>query len=142
MVRLEGPGLSRGASLPAATAAQSWLPGEHRPTSCYLIEGPAGIGKTHRFGGLVAAAAEAGVRVMRAQPSEAETRLVGSALIDLCADVTDAEIASLPEVQAKSLMTALLRGSAEVGNPDAVSVAFGGLLRLLVAGCWLPVVRC
>jgi hypothetical protein len=79
---------------------------------------------------------------MRAQPSEAETRLVGSALIDLCADVTDAEIASLPEVQAKSLMTALLRGSAEVGNPDAVSVAFGGLLRLLVAGCWLPVVRC
>jgi DNA-binding CsgD family transcriptional regulator len=119
--------------VPVASAVQPWLPTEHRPSSCYLLEGPAGIGKTHRFSELLAVAAKSGVRIMRAQPSEAETRLVGSALIDLCADVDDEEIASLPEVQANALMTALLRGSTEVGNPDAVSVAFSGVLRSLVS---------
>jgi DNA-binding CsgD family transcriptional regulator len=68
---------------------------------------------------------------MRAQPSQAETRLVGSALIDLCAEVGDDEIATLPEVQRSALMTALLRGSAPVGGPEAVSFAFTGLLRAL-----------
>jgi DNA-binding CsgD family transcriptional regulator len=110
---------------------QAWPPTPASTSSVQVLEGPAGIGKSHRLAELLATALAAGVRILRAQPSQAETRLVGSALIDLCSGVSDDEIATLPEVQANALMTALLRGSTSVGNPEAISLAFTGLLRSL-----------
>jgi DNA-binding CsgD family transcriptional regulator len=110
---------------------QPWPPAVDTPSSAHVLEGPAGIGKSHRFAELIAEAGD--VRIMRAQPSQAETRLVGSALIDLCSEVSDDEIAALPEVQANALMTALMRGSRPVGNPDAIGVAFSGLVRSLAS---------
>ncbi|MDT4924419.1 MAG: hypothetical protein QOG01_2132 [Pseudonocardiales bacterium] len=110
----------------------TWLDAVLGRSQALLLEGPAGIGKTHIWHELIRSSASSGHRVLRAQPAQAETRLVGSALIDLCDEVTDDEIARLPDVQAAALSTALLRTSTDAAaNPQAVAVAFTTLVRRL-----------
>ena len=48
-----------------------------------VVEGPPGIGKTHLLTGVVDNAVEA-AEILRANPAQAEVRLVGSALMDPC----------------------------------------------------------
>lgn len=109
----------------------AWLASVEQQSAAAVLQGPPGIGKSHHLTRIVAAATAAGWRVLRAQPAQAETRLIGSALIDLCDAVTDREIAQLPPVQASALSAALLRGDrpgSEV-NPHAILLAFTSLLR-------------
>jgi DNA-binding CsgD family transcriptional regulator len=110
-----------------------WLAAVLDQSQALLLDGPPGIGKTHRWTAIVQAAAAEGRRVLRAQPAQAEVRLIGSALIDLCDEVTDDQIARLPDAQAAALSAALLRtaGATVEPNPQAVALAFTGLLRSL-----------
>jgi DNA-binding CsgD family transcriptional regulator len=95
-----------------------------------LIEGSAGIGKTHVWAEVLRLARASGTRVLTAQPVEAETRLAGGGLIDLLRDVTDDEIAVLPQPQSQALLAALLRTPSEGAAPDPgiVSVALAAVL--------------
>lgn len=116
------------------TAPQlGWLAGVAARSSALVLEGPAGIGKTYLWRELVDQAGTDGARVLRAQPGEAEQRLVGSALIDLCDPVRDDEIAGLPAPQAAALAAALLRQTGETAHPQAVALAFTTLVRQLSA---------
>jgi DNA-binding CsgD family transcriptional regulator len=96
-----------------------------------LIEGSAGIGKTHVWAEVLRLARDSGTRVLTAQPVEAETRLAGGGLIDLLRDVTDDEIAVLPLPQSQALLAALLRMPSEGAAPDpgVVSVALAAVLN-------------
>jgi DNA-binding CsgD family transcriptional regulator len=98
-----------------------------------LLEGPPGIGKTHLWHEAIASAEAAGFRILRTQPAPAEVRLVGAALIDLCDEISDAELAALPDVQSDALGSALLRrrGSEDTANPHAVALAVTTLIREL-----------
>jgi DNA-binding CsgD family transcriptional regulator len=116
-------------SSPAALAA--WLSAVPSGSRALLLEGPAGIGKTHLWRGLVEDATARGHRVLHAQPVQAETLLVGAALIDLCDRISDAELAALPAPQASALAAALLRRSSDAANPQAVALAFTTLIRRL-----------
>ena len=79
--------------------------------------------------------------MLRAQPAQAEHRLVGSALIDLCQGIDDDEIAGLPGVQAAALSIALLRRAPDAPpTPHIVAFAFTTLLRALAAA--QPVLVC
>jgi DNA-binding CsgD family transcriptional regulator len=121
---------------------QVWLEAVLDQSQALLLDGPPGIGKTHRWSVIVDAALLGGRRVLRAQPAQAETRLVGSALIDLCDGITDDEIALLPGAQATALSAALLRtdGADVEPNPQAVALAFTSLIRMLSAEA--PVLIC
>ena len=104
-------------------------------STALVLEGPAGIGKSHRWTVIVNEARQRGWRVLRARPSQAETRLVGSALIDLFGDVSDAELAALPAPQCAALAAALLRDQPDdlVADPRAVAVSCATLLRDVAA---------
>jgi len=111
----------------------SWVDERAVRSGALIFEGPAGIGKTHAFAEVIDAAVSSGARVLRAQPVAAELHLVGSALIDLCMDVSDEQIAELPDVQARALSAALLRGGGAPAVPQAVALAVSTLLRMLSA---------
>jgi DNA-binding CsgD family transcriptional regulator len=97
-----------------------------------LVEGPAGIGKTFRWSTVVEEARDRGWRVLVARPGPTERELAGSGLIDLCTEVTDEEIAELPEVQARALGAALLRrDDVAEADPRIVAVGFSSLLHRL-----------
>jgi DNA-binding CsgD family transcriptional regulator len=114
-----------------ATTLGVWLDAVLGRSRALLLEGPPGIGKSHLLRDLLESAGPHH-RVLRAQPAEAETRLIGSALIDLCADIDDDEVASLPEMQAAALSAALLREQERRDpNPHAVALAFTTLVRRL-----------
>jgi DNA-binding NarL/FixJ family response regulator len=102
-------------------------------TGGLLLEGEPGIGKTHLLAQLVAAARADGVRVLTAQPIEAETRLAGGGLIDLLRDVGDEEVGRLPRPQCEALLAALLRadGGGTPPDPGIVPVALTSLLDRL-----------
>ncbi len=115
------------------SAGDGWLASVAGRSGALLLQGPPGIGKSYRLNRLIETARGSGVRLLRAQPAQAETRLIGSALIDLCDGVHDDEIDALPAVQASALSAALLRGErhdAEL-TPHAVLLAFTTLLRRL-----------
>ena len=96
-----------------------------------LIEGSAGIGKTFHYVRLVDSLAQMGWRVLEARPSESESRLGGCGLIDLLAEVSDAELGELPPPQRHALSVALLREVSDSGeaDPRVVSVALTTLVR-------------
>jgi len=102
-------------------------------SAALCIEGPAGIGKTHRWQAAVKTARAHGWRVLEARPVEAETRLGGCGLFDLLATVTDDELALLPEPQADALAVATLR-RAGTAHPDgrAIGISLSGLVTALV----------
>ncbi|HYU85295.1 MAG TPA: hypothetical protein VEK80_10865, partial [Kribbellaceae bacterium] len=60
------------------SAAEAFLDDVPTRSAALVIEGPAGIGKSHRWTAVVDEACRRGWRVFRARPSQAETRLVGS----------------------------------------------------------------
>lgn len=97
-----------------------------------LFHGPAGIGKTHAWVGMVDEARPEGFRVLMARPSEAEARLVGSALVDLFGDVGDDVLGSLPAPQYAALAEALRRTTGEVrADPTTVAAAFASALAMM-----------
>lgn len=99
-----------------------------------VFHGPPGIGKTHAWAAAVESARSDGFRVLAARPSEAEVRLVGSALVDLFHDVTDDELRRLPALQYAALAEALRRTTGEArADPTAVAAAFAAAVTLLAA---------
>jgi DNA-binding CsgD family transcriptional regulator len=99
---------------------------------CVVLHGPPGIGKTHAWAQLVESARAAGYRVLVARPSEAEARLVGSALVDLFSEVEDDLLRQLPGPQYVALAEALRRTTGETrADPTTVAAAFAGAITLL-----------
>jgi DNA-binding CsgD family transcriptional regulator len=99
---------------------------------CVVFHGPPGIGKTHAWAQMVESARDRGFRVLAARPSEAEARLVGSALVDLFTDVGDDLLRRLPAPQYAALAEALRRTSGETrADPTTVAAAFAGAISLL-----------
>ena len=99
-----------------------------------VLHGEAGIGKSTIWLAGLAAAAEAGYRVLSCRPSEAEARFSYAGLADLLEDVTDEVLVALPSIQRRALGRALLLDDAE-GEADerAVAAAFLAALRHLAA---------
>ncbi len=124
----------------ARAALAGWLANVSSRSRTLVVEGPAGIGKSHIWREMVQNARADGARTLCAQPAQAEVRLVGSALIDLCEEVTDGEVGSLPGPQASALSVALLRQSGETAHPQAVALAFTSLVRRLAEQC--PLLIC
>lgn len=97
-----------------------------------VFHGPPGIGKTHAWAQVVAAARDRGFRVLTARPSEAEARLVGSALVDLFGEVDDELLGQLPAPQQLAMAEALRRTEGETGvDPTTVAAAFASAITLL-----------
>lgn len=109
-----------------------FLAGARKHTRGVVFQGPPGIGKTHAWAELVQTARADGFRVLLARPSEAEARLVGSALVDLFADVGDDVLRQLPEPQYAALAQALRRTSGPgPADPTTVAAAFAGAIARL-----------
>src|SRR3954452_12650661 len=89
-----------------------------------LVRGEAGIGKSALVAGAAAAAAVAGLRVLRTTGAEAEQNLAYAGLHQLLHPVR-AWLAGLPTPQRDALRTAL--GLAESAEPHAYLVALGAL---------------
>jgi len=99
-----------------------------------LVGGPPGIGKSHALAGLVDDARSRGWRLLETSPAEAEVRLGGTALVDLCSTVTDAELELLPTPQRRALGAALWRVEPDgAADPAVVHFAFAHLLERLAA---------
>ena len=98
-----------------------------------VIDGPAGIGKSYVWNGVVDEAVRRDWLVLSAHPSQAETRLVGSALIDLLSSIDDSTLHQLPEPQYTALSAALLRASPSEAeaDPHAIAVSVSTLVRQL-----------
>lgn len=100
-----------------------------------LLEGEPGIGKTTLLRAGIAAASEAGFRVLSARPVEAESRLSFAALGDLLEDRLQEVLNTLPGPQRGALQVALLLSEPEEPPPDRRAVGTGvlGTLRALAA---------
>lgn len=83
-----------------------------------VFEGEAGIGKTTVWREAVSGAHERSYHVLSARPGESEVGLSFAALTDLFADVGDAVLDALPEVQRRGLDAALLRTEPGQRAPD------------------------
>jgi DNA-binding CsgD family transcriptional regulator len=99
------------------------------------IAGEAGSGKTTLWRGGTAAAAAAGHRLLRSEPSDAESDLPFSALSDLLTDVLSAVCSDIPDPQREALEVALLLRRAGPQPPvvRAVGMAVLTALRMLAA---------
>src|SRR5581483_40261 len=82
---------------------------EARPGSSIVLIGAPGIGKTTLWESAVHSAREAGRCVLAARPSGGAAQLPFGGLIDLCDPVGEAELASLPGPQRRTLEEALMR---------------------------------
>ena len=107
-----------------------------RPSPAGLaVRGEAGAGKSTLWRAGVAAAAAAGHRLLRSEPSQSEADLSFAGLTDLLAGVLPAAVAELPDPQREALEVALLVRPA--GNapptPRAVSLAVLTVLRACVS---------
>ena len=107
-----------------------------RPSPAGLaVRGEAGAGKSTLWRAGVAAAAAAGHRLLRSEPSQSEADLPFAGLTDLLADVLPAAVAELPDPQREALEVALLLRPA--GNapptPRAVGLAVLSVLRACVS---------
>lgn len=97
-----------------------------------LIEGEPGIGKSVVWGELTARLRGI-ARVMEARPAEAETGVSYAAVGDLLRDVTEGDMADLPDVQRVALEVAALRREPvrPVEDVRAVGTALAGLWRAM-----------
>lgn len=98
--------------------------------SALLLSGEAGIGKTTVWQEAVRRAEEAGFRVLRCRPGQAEARLGYAALSDLLSPVGEDVLAALPEPQREALEAALLRASPRAAGSASRAVAAGLLSAL------------
>jgi DNA-binding CsgD family transcriptional regulator len=92
-----------------------------------LLEGEAGIGKTTLWRAGLAAAADAGHRVLVSRPAERETSLTYAAIGDLIGDIFDEALADAPIPQRRTLEIALLRRRPGDEQPDQRAIALGVL---------------
>ena len=109
-------------------------------TSCLLLEGAAGIGKTTIWEAGVAGAAARSYLTLSSRPAESEATLSFAALGDLMDGVLGQVLPQLPVPQRRALEVALLMED-PVGSPPeqrAVCLAFLGVIRHLSASA--PVV--
>ena len=88
-------------------------------TRSLVITGEPGIGKTTLWQSGVARARRAGLRVLAARPSGAETELSFAALTDLLDGIEIERMAGIPAPQRRALEVALLRADAVAGGPGA-----------------------
>ena len=98
--------------------------------SALLLSGEAGIGKTTVWQEAVRLGEEAGYRVLRCRPGQAEARLGFAALADLLSPVGDDAFSALPEPQRDALDAALLRAAPRAAGSASRAVA-AGLLSVL-----------
>jgi DNA-binding CsgD family transcriptional regulator len=94
------------------------------------IEGEAGAGKSTLWRAGVAAAADAGHRLLRSEPSEAEAGLSFAGLSDLLTGVLPEVAAQLPGPQREALEVALLLRPAGGEAPTAHAVGLAALAGL------------
>jgi len=124
--------VGRDRELDAVTAFLDGLPSG---TSCLLLEGAAGIGKTTVWDAGVAAAAARSYLILSSRPAESEATLSFAALGDLMDRVLGQVLPQLPPPQRRALEVALLMED-PVGSPPeqrAVCLAFLGVIRHLSA---------
>ena len=98
--------------------------------SALLLSGEAGIGKTTVWQEAVRLGEEAGFRVLRCRPGQAEAKLGFAALADLLSSLDEDAFAALPEPQRDAVDAALLRAAPRAGGSASRAVA-AGLLSVL-----------
>ena len=98
--------------------------------SALLLSGEAGIGKTTVWQEAVRLGEEAGYRILRCRPGQAEAKLGFAALADLLSSVDDDAFAALPEPQRNAVEAALLRAAPRAAGSASRAVA-AGLLSVL-----------
>jgi DNA-binding CsgD family transcriptional regulator len=101
-----------------------------RQYSALLVSGQAGIGKTTVWQEAVRLGEEAGFRVLRCRPGQAEAKLGYAALSDLLSSVDEDVFSALPEPQRDALDAALLRAPPRAAGSASRAVA-AGLLSIL-----------
>ena len=95
-----------------------------------LLAGQAGIGKTTLWRAALTRAQDRGFRVLACRPTEVETQLSFSALVDLFRDLADECLPHLPEPQRVAVEAALLRATTDaVPAPLGVALGVLGMLR-------------
>ncbi len=111
------------------------VPAREQPTAL-AVEGEAGAGKSTLWRTGVEAAAAAGCRVLRSEPSASEAGLSFSGLSDLLAGVLPVVAAEIPAPQREALEVALLLRPAGDQPPTAraVGLAVQAALRSCVQG--------
>jgi DNA-binding CsgD family transcriptional regulator len=97
------------------------------------VRGEAGAGKSTLWRAGVAAAADAGHRLLRSEPSQSEADLSFAGLTDLLAGVLPAAVAELPDPQREALEVALLLRPA--GNAPPTSRAVGVAVLTVLRAC-------
>ena len=122
--------IGRGVELDAIKELLAGL--DEGPRGLFLV-GPPGIGKTQLWLDGVEFARGRGVRVSTTRPAEADAHVAFVALRDLVGDAAEEVLAELPEPQRRALAVTLLlkEPGAKAPEPDAISAAFVGALRLL-----------
>jgi hypothetical protein len=115
-----------------ATAARS-------APAMLALQGEAGAGKSTLWRGGVAAAEEAGHRVLRTEPSAGETDMSFAGLSDLLAGVIAEVAAGIPAPQLEALEVALLLRSAGPQPPTARAVGLAVLAALRTCASAGPV---
>ena len=100
--------------------------------SALLLSGEAGIGKTTVWQEAVRLGEEAGYRVLRCRPGQAEAKLGFAALADLLSSVDEDAFSALPEPQRDAVDAALLRAAPRAAGSASRAVA-AGLLSVLRA---------
>jgi AAA ATPase domain len=94
------------------------------------LRGEAGVGKSTLWRGGVAAAVQAGHRVLRAEPSAGETDMSFAGVSDLLGGVLAEVAAGIPAPQLEALEVALLLRSAGPQPPTARAVGLAVLAAL------------
>jgi DNA-binding CsgD family transcriptional regulator len=98
--------------------------------SAMLLLGEAGIGKTTVWNEAVRIGEEAGFRILRCRPVQAEAKLGFASLADLLAPVEEDALGALPGPQRQAIDAALLR-AAPVAAGSASRAVAAGLLSVL-----------
>jgi DNA-binding CsgD family transcriptional regulator len=98
--------------------------------SALLLSGEAGIGKTTVWQEAVRLGEEAGFRVLRCRPGQAEAKLGYAGISDLLSPVDEDAFSALPEPQRNAIDVALLRATPRAAGSGSRAVA-AGLLSVL-----------
>jgi DNA-binding CsgD family transcriptional regulator len=99
-----------------------------------LLSGPTGIGKSTLLTALAGEFADAGHRLLRCSPSEAEQGLPFLGLIDLLSGIGDEYLDQLPSPERSILKSVLRRSDSPVGEYDVLSLRMA-VLDVLRRAC-------
>ena len=104
-----------------------------RESSTLLIEGEPGIGKTTRWLAVLDEARARGFRILRARPTESESRLAWTTLADLLGDVGEELFDRLPAAQRLAVDRVLSRAQSHESatDPTTTTAALLSLVRHL-----------